>query len=480
MDRISNLQDELLCHVLSFLSVKEAALTSVLAKRWRNLFAFVPTLELDDSVFLHPEEGKRERDGVLQSFMDFADRVLALQGDSPIKKLTLNVNSGVDSDRVNRWIRNVLQRGVSDLKLFIGFGDEYRLPPEIFVSKTLVKLLVKLSVFHGFDLDWHVLGISLPMLTDLYLCSVEFCVDQFEMFLPTCPVLETLLMRHIKWNNSNVTVSSASLKKLIIESNGWSEHFVNPKSISFDTPSLVYFEYSDLVAEDYPKVNLTNLVMARIDLQLTEDQIDRGRDPNIDGLEDDGDNVFLRFGNAGKLFSGVKNVQKLYLSSDSLEVLSLCCESVPVFNNLKILHILSSENRGWQAMPVLLKNCPHLELLVFDGLLHHVTDRCGDACDCVSREDKGRSLTSSRVKMLCINGFRGTLRELKMIEHFLVSFPSLVVMQIFAEEKGHTFFEDPEMFKLVEEKLNIYGKLSSCDVKLVMPSDPLYKKKMTA
>ncbi|KFK35140.1 hypothetical protein AALP_AA5G243400 [Arabis alpina] len=446
MDRISNLQDELLCHVLSFLTIKEAALTSVLAKRWRNLFAYVPNLVLDDSVFLHPEEGKRERDGVLESFMDFTDRVLALQGDSPIKKLTLIVKSGVDSVRVNRWIRNVLQRGVSELALFIDLGDEYRLPPELFVSKTLVVLIVA----HRYDLDWHVLGISLPMLKDLYLTSVGFCVDQFDTLLPACPALKTLVSR-MNWKNSNVTVSSATLEDLIIFS---SERVVNPNSISFDTPSVVYFVYYDLVAEDYPKVNLTNLVKAKLDLVLSEYQIERIRAANIDLLEDD---VFLRFGNVWKLISGIRNVRLLTLSSDTLEVLSFCCESMPVFNNLKILHIKSSESRGWQAMPVLLKNCPHLVTLVLQGLLHHVTDKCGDACDCISREDKGRSLISCPVKKLQIKRFQGTIKEISMVKHFLDYFPCLKKMEIYREENCPTNVE-------VLESLELMMKLYSCDV----------------
>ncbi|KAL9295471.1 hypothetical protein AtNW77_Chr3g0215431 [Arabidopsis thaliana] len=45
-----------------------------------------------------------------------------------------------------------------------------------------------------------------------------------------------------------------------------------------------------------------------------------------------------------------------------LPVLSLCCESMPVFNNLKLLRFRRGES-PWQAVPVLLKNCPHLETL---------------------------------------------------------------------------------------------------------------------
>ena len=42
----------------------------------------------------------------------------------------------------------------------------------------------------------------------------------------------------------------------------------------------------------------------------------------------------------------------------------MCSESLPVFNNLNSLAIWSGGDRGWQAMPALLRNCPNLETLV--------------------------------------------------------------------------------------------------------------------
>jgi hypothetical protein len=86
VDLVSNLPEEVRCHILSFLPTKHAALTSVLSKSWLNLWKLVPNLDIDDSEFLLPEEGKGERDEIRQSFVDFVDRVLALQGVSPIKK----------------------------------------------------------------------------------------------------------------------------------------------------------------------------------------------------------------------------------------------------------------------------------------------------------------------------------------------------------------------------------------------------------
>ncbi|CAH8269100.1 unnamed protein product [Arabidopsis lyrata] len=460
MDRVSNLPEEVRCHILSFLPTKHAVLTSVLSKSWLNLWKFETNLVIDDSDFLHPEEGKGERDEIRQSFVEFVDGILALQADSPIEKFSLKCITGVHPDHVNRWICNVLQRGVSDLYLFTDFSDEdteeddYRLPLQLFVSKTLVKL--KLRSEHCVNWWWHwEMGASLPMLKSLNIDSDLIFCGAMEDFLHSFPVLEEIHMANMEWRESDEseTMSSASLRKLSIHGTGV-EEFENPKSISFDTPSLLYLNYSDLVAEDYPLVKMGKLFQARINLIVkNEDQIKRIREPNNDLLEDDEGDVVLQFGNVVKLMNGIQNIQKLYLTADTLEVLTKCCESMPVFNNLKILGLKSDEGRGWQAVPSILRNCPHLEFLIIEGLLHYVTEKCGDACVCISREDKGRSLISCPVKKLQVSGFRGTIREKEMIRHFLEYFPCVDEMEIDAEEDDSTNFEVPRILKIVAYKL---------------------------
>ncbi|KAF3572436.1 hypothetical protein F2Q69_00062128, partial [Brassica cretica] len=120
------------------------------AKRWRDLIAFVSDLTLDDSEFLHHEKGKQDRPEIVQSFMDFVDRVLALKSSFRINKFSLKCSSTVDTDRVDGWISSVLARNVSILEVEVDLDEDglenYQLPPKRFESKTLVELNVGCGV----------------------------------------------------------------------------------------------------------------------------------------------------------------------------------------------------------------------------------------------------------------------------------------------------------------------------------------------
>jgi|APAra0007618328_1042625.scaffolds.fasta_scaffold04775_5 hypothetical protein len=83
-DIINNLPEpNLLCHILSFLPLKDSALTSLLSKKWRYLFAFRPNLDFDGLVNLHHREDSN------RMFIDFLNRVLGLQENSIVNKFSL-------------------------------------------------------------------------------------------------------------------------------------------------------------------------------------------------------------------------------------------------------------------------------------------------------------------------------------------------------------------------------------------------------
>ena len=153
--------------------------------------------------------------------------------------------------------------------------------------------------------------------------------DDLKVFLSAFPVLEEFYMAVIEWPDSDESVSSESLRKLTIYAGGF-EDFQNPMSISFDTPNLVYLDYSDFVAADYPKVNLPNLAEALLDFKVTRDQVDLIRAP------DDEDDVSLRLRNVWKLISGLRNVNTLFISAETLEVSCYLSETLCVFEKKNV------------------------------------------------------------------------------------------------------------------------------------------------
>ncbi|KAG2314349.1 hypothetical protein Bca4012_065018 [Brassica carinata] len=142
------------------------------------------------------------------------------------------------------------------------------------------------------------------------------------------------------------------------------------------------------------------------------------------------------------LVAGISNMTTLHLSPESLELFHLCCESMPAFNNLLTSSIESDESQGWQAMPLLLESCPNLHTLVIKGLVHRVTNRCGDACPCTPDERKIKKrrtvkddeeiccLSTCQVKVLEISEYGGSFQELKQMRHFFEKLECLETVKV--------------------------------------------------
>ncbi|EOA17304.1 hypothetical protein CARUB_v10005577mg, partial [Capsella rubella] len=225
-DRISGLPDAMLCHILSFLPTKEAASTTVLAKRWKPLLAFVPNLDFDDSFCFNPPRTYEETRYSSVSFIGFVDSVLALQAKTkaPLKRFHVKCENVVDQYSVLDWIPKVLKRGVLDIYLDIpsssGFCENssfYPLPSKMFESKTLVRL--KIQFEDGVYI--HVKrGVSLPKLKTLHLDYFKIETSTFNKLLSACHVLEELVLVNLMWDEDSepepcpVTVSIPTLKRL--------------------------------------------------------------------------------------------------------------------------------------------------------------------------------------------------------------------------------------------------------------------------
>ncbi|KAK1602287.1 hypothetical protein QYE76_008136 [Lolium multiflorum] len=177
VDRISQLPDELLHHVLASLPVDEVVQTSVLARRWRHLWKRMPVLRL-----VHP----RQFAGAVD-YDRFVNHVIALRGDAPLvnceieSHLTRDDYAGEPDEPdpnpyFDSWIQYALSCKVQVLRVVgdhVGGETQLALP---FISQHLVKLDVQ-----HFFVDPDVLDFSsCPVLEDLKMQEAGFWVRKMS------------------------------------------------------------------------------------------------------------------------------------------------------------------------------------------------------------------------------------------------------------------------------------------------------------
>ncbi|XP_026437031.1 uncharacterized protein LOC113335029 [Papaver somniferum] len=137
-DRISELPDALIHHIFSFLDIESVIQTCILARRWRYLWASVPTIKISEAGFIR---GDVYDDFVsLYSFINFVDRFLLLRDSSSyiqtfklkwenldvyLRRLELKYDA---SNRVATWVLPAVKHNVQVLILDIYLDGMMKLP----------------------------------------------------------------------------------------------------------------------------------------------------------------------------------------------------------------------------------------------------------------------------------------------------------------------------------------------------------------
>ncbi|EFH52750.1 predicted protein [Arabidopsis lyrata subsp. lyrata] len=379
-------------------------------------------------------------------FKAFVDRLLSqrVETSSPVQRVSLKCRQGgVAPDCIIKWIlTTVRDLGVLDLSLCIDFGI-FHLPFNVFRSKTLVNLRIGTMIRLGqFPKD----AVS-PTLNSLVLDLVEFRDDDkvgFRQILLVFPSLQSLRVHESnKWKFWNGSASTRTLKSLVYRSDDDSSA---PKPcVSFDTPSLVYLDYSDMVADKYENLKFDSLVEARLDLHLTAYQI--MRKPNNIG--------FYKRVDFGCMF------QALYYRGDR----------IPVFNNLISLSLGSDKPHGspfifWKLLPSLLNNSLNIETLTIKGLVHYVAEGWEGLSPmsrlCFSWDAVSDSLSSSAMKVLEITGYKGTSQELNQMKRLLGNLSRLEVVRVY-----HKAVDDRERSSVMKDLLLLPKASSECEIQVM-------------
>ncbi|KAF8053316.1 hypothetical protein N665_1433s0006 [Sinapis alba] len=202
-NRICDLPDDLLVHIMLFVPTKVAVATTILSKRWRSISAMLPILDYKDS-----------GSGTIGWFIE---KSLQLHKAPKLKILSVELgpHSPVELDVV-KCLENAINRGAYGLDLNLLWNVELtRFPKSLYTCDTLVDLVLSNKILVDVPSP-----VSLPYLLSLSLIDVVYKdEDSLAGLLSSSSVLNWLMLTRRKDDNlTNVIVKVSSLKTLFYQS----------------------------------------------------------------------------------------------------------------------------------------------------------------------------------------------------------------------------------------------------------------------
>ena len=256
-NRISNLPDSLLCHILSFLPTIEAVATSLLSSRWKTVWTLVPNLYFDVNK-IKTISNSSSSDQYHVTFAQILFRVWALRNVNRVQKFRLKgLRFYIDSIDVDSCVRAVIARDVEHIRLKIVYDEPVKMPCSLFICKTLVVLKLK-----GYISNNPPCTSSLPSLKTLYLIFVTYSAESLCRLLSGCPVLQNLFIKEYDYKREEfkIKIIVPSLKRLHI----WISS--KYKMLEINAPSLEYLYYRRRSGPCVSLENMSNIVEAGVDI----------------------------------------------------------------------------------------------------------------------------------------------------------------------------------------------------------------------
>ncbi|KAF8104559.1 hypothetical protein N665_0171s0063 [Sinapis alba] len=412
-DRISELPESLLTQILSYLLTKESVQTSVLSKRWENLWLSVPSLDFNCSVFPY------DADQVLFTFLDKLSPELTL---SKVKVKCRDMMIDGFMDRLG----TVIDRGTQhlDVESSTDYNDDSVgvilpcvefMPMNLYTSRTLVYL--KLSSSGLSDPGF----VFMPCLRFMHLEEVKWRVH-LDKVLSGCPVLEELTLLRDLDDDYAVTYDEFTVMR--VRSQSLKRFHVLPLrqvrdcrprvkcTLEIDAPGLEYMSLGEDQFDSIVVKNLTSLLVVELDIKFVLGF----------GMQFDTWNLPKRT-EISEFLNGISSVRDMIISAKTVQALHRYSQvgMIPKFNNLSRLEAVF-HSYLLQFMPAFLECCPNLKHLVLK-VLHseemeegfELTDvpRCvSSTLECVEIHEK---LEWEEGKMKATSYFLGNSAVLKKL-----------------------------------------------------------------
>ncbi|CAI9303617.1 unnamed protein product [Lactuca saligna] len=393
-DDISQLPDCILHHILSFIPTKDDVKTSILSKRWKNLWTSVSNLDFDDALLYKEIEGQDPPDEIC--FMNFVDRVLLFRDTSTIHKFRLSCRVCFNPSRIHSWISSAIIHNVHELDLCLFVEDPFLLPQSIFSSRSLTTLKIEMNCVLQIPSF-----INFPHLKTLHLSLITFPDDELtQKLFAGCLVLEELVLLDCEWTNlKNVMISSPNLKRLTIDD---LPYFGPPDDsrgckIMIDAMNLVFFKYTGYLSNEILLCGVLKLVKADISVSILHERQKEVAFHVVD------------------LLNGIQTVGYLRVSKRTIESFVFADNKLlhfPVFENLTHLELsMEIGNSTIEALMKFLNSCPNVQSLNFtEGFQHDM---------CLKENDLTWSTLPKSLKTLTFKNFHGNDSEICFLKCIL-------------------------------------------------------------
>lgn len=259
-DRLSDLPDCVLLHILLFLKPKQAVQTCILSTRWKHIWKRLTTLILHSSDF-----------STLKGFTKFVSRILSLRdGSTALQALDFERGGSIEPQLFKRIVSYAFSHNVRQLGISVK-GDIRHILPCFPLCQTLTSLTsLKLSVSpkgrYNYDRTLFPSYLKLPTLTSLHLGNFVFCSsgnDRAEPFSGFSRLNSLIIDNCTVWNAQILCISSGGLVDLTMRN-----HSSDLYKIELSAPRLCTFAF---IGTPYQKLcgsNLSSVRQVNIDAEM--------------------------------------------------------------------------------------------------------------------------------------------------------------------------------------------------------------------
>lgn len=202
LDRLSELPESLIHEILSLLPVRKAAATSILSKRWKNVWTTVPRLHFHQRTDVADPH----------KFPKFVYRVLARWKGGKLLKFSIQFDLDHCSDTdADWWLHFAMKKQVEELRIESRLCSSYSPPTLLYTCLSIRKLtFVFVELYTDESLRWD----QLESLTYEGTCSwIEESIDDILSGAPVLQVLNLLIEEALE----NFKIESESLKAFKID-----------------------------------------------------------------------------------------------------------------------------------------------------------------------------------------------------------------------------------------------------------------------